>query len=180
MMAPQIPESPVRVVDELNDFGQASPDDQLLGDEREALGYDRDEEAIDVDADEDEEGDNDNSDDDQIMEETAGASEGALTVEPRTAVARGKRKKQGAKLSKHGIEYPSLPQGVVKRLAQTFAKSSGVKGKVNADTINAIMQASDWFFEQLGSDLQAYANHAGRKTINESDMLTLMRRYVTF
>jgi hypothetical protein len=41
------------------------------------------------------------------------------------------------------------------------------------------MQASDWFFEQLGEDLQAYAKHAGRKTIDESDVLTLMKRQVT-
>ncbi|KAH8162061.1 hypothetical protein CIB48_g6165 [Xylaria polymorpha] len=38
------------------------------------------------------------------------------------------------------------------------------------------MQATDWFFEQLGDDLSAYAKHAGRKTIDESDMITLMRR----
>ncbi|KAK8103974.1 uncharacterized protein PG998_011007 [Apiospora kogelbergensis] len=81
------------------------------------------------------------------------------------------------KTSKHGIEYPSLPQGVVKRLATTFAKTAGMgKAKISPDTLDAIMQATDWFFEQLGDDLQAYANHAGRKTIDESDMIALMRR----
>lgn len=92
-----------------------------------------------------------------------------------------RRKKTGKKISKHGIEYPSLPQGVVKRLATTFAKTAGVgKAKISADTLDAIMQATDWFFEQLADDLQAYAKHAGRKTIDESDMMTLMRRYVIF
>lgn len=91
------------------------------------------------------------------------------------------RSKPGKHISKHGIEYPSLPQGVVKRLATTFAKTSGVgKAKLSADTMKAIMQATDWFFEQLGDDLSAYAKHAGRRTIDESDMITLMRRYVTF
>jgi histone H3/H4 len=88
-------------------------------------------------------------------------------------------KKRGIKVSKHGIEYPSLPPAVVKRLAQTFAKTSGAKGKITPDAMKTIMQASDWFFEQVGEDLQAYAKHAGRKTIDESDVLTLMKRYCT-
>lgn len=87
--------------------------------------------------------------------------------------------KKPIKVSKYGIEYPSLPPAVVKRLAQNFAKASGAKGKITADAMKAIMQASDWFFEQLGDDLQAYAKHAGRKTIDESDVLTLMKRYDT-
>ncbi|KAG8167300.1 hypothetical protein KVR01_002989 [Diaporthe batatas] len=81
-------------------------------------------------------------------------------------------KKPGKKISQHGIEYPSLPPGVVKRVAQRFAG----KSKISPDTLAALVQASDWFFEQLGDDLSAYAKHAGRKTIEESDMLTLMRR----
>lgn len=94
---------------------------------------------------------------------------------------RARRKKAGKKISRHGIEYPSLPQGVVKRLATTLAKTAGVgKAKISADTLDSLMQATDWFFEQLGDDLSAYAQHAGRKTIDESDMVMLMRRYVTF
>ncbi|KAI1460099.1 hypothetical protein F4805DRAFT_15455 [Annulohypoxylon moriforme] len=93
------------------------------------------------------------------------------------AQRRSTRKKNGKKISRHGIEYPSLPQGVVKRLATTLAKTAGVsKAKISPDTLDAIMQATDWFFEQLGDDLAAYAGHAGRKTIDESDMVMLMRR----
>lgn len=89
------------------------------------------------------------------------------------------RRKPGKKISRHGIEYPSLPVGVVKRLATTLAKTAGVsKAKLSSDTVDAIMQATDWYFEQLGDDLSAYARHAGRKTIDESDMMMLMRRYV--
>ena len=96
------------------------------------------------------------------------------------AAKRVQRKKRGVKVSKYGIEYPSLPSGVVKRLAQTFAQTSGIgKAKISPDTLRSIMQASDWFFEQLGDDLQAYAKHAGRKSIDDSDMLMLMRRYGT-
>jgi histone H3/H4 len=105
--------------------------------------------------------------------------EGLQATETMTAKLAGhrrKRKKPGIKISKYGTEYPSLPAGVVKRLAQTFAQTSGAKAKISPDTLAAVIQASDWFFEQLGDDLQAYAKHAGRKTIDESDMLTLMKR----
>ncbi len=90
---------------------------------------------------------------------------------------RGMKRRKGKKISRYGIEYPSLPANVVKRLATTCAKTAGSKGKISPDTLDAIMQATDWFFEQLGDDLSAYAKHAGRKTIDESDMITLMRRY---
>lgn len=88
-----------------------------------------------------------------------------------------KPSKRGLKLSRYGMEYPSLPSAVVKRLAGTCARSSGItKTKISADVLAEIQRASDWFFEQLGDDLAAYAKHAKRKTIDESDMLTLMRR----
>ena len=90
---------------------------------------------------------------------------------------RRKKAATGKKISKHGIEYKSLPQGVIKRLATTFARTAG-SAKLNPDALAAVTQATDWFFEQLADDLQAYAQHAGRKTIDESDMVTLMRRYV--
>ncbi|OIW31057.1 hypothetical protein CONLIGDRAFT_298799 [Coniochaeta ligniaria NRRL 30616] len=100
----------------------------------------------------------------------------SATAKNAAAAAKVRKKKAGVKVSRHGIQYPSLPPAVVKRLAQTFAKTSGVKGKISPDTLAAIMQASEWFFEQLGDDLQAYAKHAGRKTIDESDILQVMRR----
>jgi histone H3/H4 len=88
-------------------------------------------------------------------------------------------RKKKVKISKHGIQYPSLPLGVVKKLATTYARTSGnSKAKISKDTLDAIMQASDWFFEQVSDDLGAYAKHAGRKTIEESDVVTLMKRYV--
>ncbi|MCJ1248613.1 hypothetical protein MMC30_005831 [Trapelia coarctata] len=72
---------------------------------------------------------------------------------------------------------PSLSAGVVKKLANSFARSSSsLKSKINKETLGAIMQASDWFFEQIGSDLGAYAEHAGRKTVDETDVTTLMKR----
>ncbi|KAL6858141.1 hypothetical protein ACO1O0_005594 [Amphichorda felina] len=81
------------------------------------------------------------------------------------------------RISRHGIEYPSLPPAFVKRVAQTALQSSGLSNpRIPADTLTALTQASDWFFEQLGDDLGAYAHHAKRKTVEESDVVTLMRR----
>ncbi|KAH0596923.1 hypothetical protein MHUMG1_05231 [Metarhizium humberi] len=102
-------------------------------------------------------------------------------VEPSSAAKpsreRLKPKKRQRRVSKHGIEYPALPPTFVKRVAQTALQSSGLSNpRVSADTLTALTQASEWFFEQLGDDLGAYANHAKRKTIEESDTATLMRR----
>jgi histone H3/H4 len=84
-----------------------------------------------------------------------------------------------SKLSKHRIPYPSLPAGVVKKLAVQYARTGGnSKAAISKDTLAAISQASDWFLEQVSDDLGAYSEHAGRKTIDETDMITLMKRYV--
>lgn len=104
-------------------------------------------------------------------------------VEPSSAVKPAREplrpKKRQRRISKHGIEYPALPPSFVKRVAQTALQSSGLSNpRVSADTLTALTQASEWFFEQIGDDLGAYANHAGRKIIEESDTATLMRRYV--
>ena len=128
----------------------------------------------------------DNNDDEPGLDETTMLSRTADLTERLLATAASdsrnshKRKKPGKKISKHGIEYKSLPQGVIKRLATTFTRTAGGVGsaKISPDALAAVTQATDWFFEQLADDLQAYAQHAGRKTIDESDMVTLMRRYV--
>lgn len=97
-------------------------------------------------------------------------------LHPQGKGIRSKNRKE-QKVSRYGIPYPSLPTGVVKKLATTFARSSGNgKSKLNKDTVAAIMQATDWFFEQIGDDLGTYAKHAGRKTIDETDIVTLMKR----
>lgn len=87
--------------------------------------------------------------------------------------ARGKEKK----VSRHGIPVPNLPKGIVKKLATRFAGTkAGSKAKINKAALEAIEQASAWYFEQASQDLAAYSKHAGRKTIDESDVATLMRR----
>ncbi|KAL1998605.1 hypothetical protein VTN02DRAFT_5909 [Thermoascus thermophilus] len=81
------------------------------------------------------------------------------------------------KLSRHSMYIPHLPPGVVKRLATRFARvGAGAKTKISKETLAAIEQATEWFFEQASEDLATYSSHAGRKTIDESDVLTLMKR----
>ncbi|KAM0249636.1 hypothetical protein ACHAP5_002762 [Fusarium lateritium] len=92
---------------------------------------------------------------------------------PRGLKANKKRKR----ISQYGIEYPGLPPAFVKRVAQTALQSSGLSNqRLSAETLDALIQSSEWFFEQLGDDLGAYADHAKRKTIEESDVFTLMKR----
>ncbi len=81
------------------------------------------------------------------------------------------------RLSRHGIPYPSLPAGVVKRITTTVGPA-GRKGRaqISKETLGALVEASDCFFEQVSDDLGAYAEHAGRQTIDERDMITLMKR----
>ena len=81
------------------------------------------------------------------------------------------------KLSRHGIPVPNMPSGVVRKMATQFARGrAGSKTKINKATLATIEQASSWYFEQMSEDLAAYSKHAGRKTIDESDVTTLMRR----
>ncbi|TFB03648.1 hypothetical protein CCMA1212_004810 [Trichoderma ghanense] len=87
------------------------------------------------------------------------------------------RKKKRARISRHNIEYPQLPAAFVRQVAHTAMQTTGfVNQRISADTLEALTQASDWYFEQLGDDLAAYANHANRRTIEERDVITLMNR----
>lgn len=161
MMAPQVESSPQR--------GGFSPENEPFGFDDEPPPPDEDMELDNAPFDFGGEDD----DDDENIDIQDVTTESVIARHMPKIANQGKVMKRGKKTSRHGIEYPSLPSNVVKRLAQRFAG----KTKISPDTLNAIMQASDWFFEQLGDDLRAYANHAkGRTTINESDMLTLMRR----
>lgn len=80
-------------------------------------------------------------------------------------------------MSKLGQKVPSLPVGVIKTLADSFLPHSGKSSKkTKKDTVAALVQATDWFFEQAAEDLDAYSKHADREIIEESDVVALMRR----
>lgn len=89
---------------------------------------------------------------------------------------RAKQRKE-KKLSRHGIPVPNLPSGIVKKLATRFSRAGkGGSTRISKDTLAAVEQATEWFFEQASDDVTTYSKHAGRKTIDESDMTALMRR----
>lgn len=89
-----------------------------------------------------------------------------------------KPSKRKQKLSRHDLKVPALPSSLQKRLATSALNSIGRrKSRIGKDSLRAIEQATEWFFEQVGEDLEAYSNHAGRKKrIVEEDARALMRR----
>ncbi|KAG5440099.1 hypothetical protein PCK2_000611, partial [Pneumocystis canis] len=75
------------------------------------------------------------------------------------------------KLSRYGVAFPSLPTAFIKQLVTNFTTS-----KISKDAIKEIISVSDRFFEQVSEDLETFAAHAGRKTIEDSDVIQLMKR----
>ena len=111
--------------------------------------------------------------------QAAGATLTAVPFNEQAGKPAKKRKKREFKVSRSGVEYPSLPTAVIKRVVSGFAGTNGSgNAKINRETVAALSQATDWFFEQVSEDLASYSEHAGRKTIDEADVITLMRRYV--
>ena len=129
---------------------------------------------------------NDIESDDAIAEEDLRAyreesAAGDRSLQPQTLETSKKpgRRRKKLRISKYGHEYPSFPPAIVKRLATGFARSQGnSRVKISKETLETIMRATDWFFEQAAEDLASYADHAGRKAIDDSDAITLMKRYV--
>jgi histone H3/H4 len=82
------------------------------------------------------------------------------------------------KLTKRGNVVPALPSSLVKRTAIDSVTRTGRKRPtIDRESLTALEQATEWFFEQIGEDLEAYSDHAKRrKRIDETDVLTLMRR----
>ena len=93
------------------------------------------------------------------------------------ATARGPRRKK-VKLTRHGIAIPALPSSLIKRVAiDSMTRRGKRKPTIDRASLKALEQATEWFFAQVGEDLEAYSNHAGRtKRIDASDVMTLMRR----
>lgn len=85
-----------------------------------------------------------------------------------------KRAKKVLPLSRHGHPVPHFPRATIKKMAQNFAAGASISN----ETLNALVAASEAFFEQVSDDLAAYAGHAGRKTIEDVDVVQLLKRYV--
>ncbi|KAG0354329.1 hypothetical protein BG005_006568 [Podila minutissima] len=79
--------------------------------------------------------------------------------------------KKSARTTAAGITVPTLPTSLQKQLVHTFSRS-----RISQEAMQVILEGSNLFFEQAANDLAAYADHAGRKTIDESDVECLMHR----
>ena len=86
----------------------------------------------------------------------------------------GRRAKRPLKKSSDGAPCPSFPVGITRKIASTFARS--LSSRIDKETLEAITEATDQYFEQLSKDLGVFADHAGRKNIDESDVVAVMRR----
>jgi histone H3/H4 len=82
------------------------------------------------------------------------------------------------KLTRKGNTVPALPSSLVKRLAIDSMTMMGKKRPtINGESLAALEQATEWFFEQVGEDLEVYSDHAKRRRrVDDADVVTLMKR----
>ncbi|XP_075290202.1 centromere protein T isoform X2 [Opisthocomus hoazin] len=66
---------------------------------------------------------------------------------------------------------PGVASSLIKKIFSHY-----VKMPVARDAFNIVVKCSERYFKQLSSDLEAYTNHAGRKTVEMADLEVLMRR----
>lgn len=159
------------------DAGAGAEADPMQGasDEDEAPG------TYDPEGWESDHGDGDDPELQAYREEASAVDRSLLTQSPErmsTKENRPGRKRKELHISRSGNEYPSFPPSTLKKLATGLLKSHGGNARISKDTLAALGQATDWFFERVGQDLAAYSRHAGRRTIEDADMITLMKRYV--
>ncbi|KAF2131976.1 hypothetical protein P153DRAFT_364439 [Dothidotthia symphoricarpi CBS 119687] len=187
----QIPvqEEPAEAQDEQNSDNELPglPDDELEEEvedtqleETAALDVDEPAEALGVIDWESDDGFDNDADLVAYREEEPALDRSLQTQSPERSAAESKqragRKTKEVRISKRGLEYPSFPTAPVKKLALGFMKSQGSKAQLSKDTLAALVRTTDDFFEQIGEDLAAYAQHGGRKVIEESDVIALMKR----
>ncbi|KAF3941356.1 hypothetical protein ABW19_dt0204577 [Dactylella cylindrospora] len=83
-----------------------------------------------------------------------------------------KRTKKELPVSAYGIPYPSLPPRVVKAIIGRSTKT-----KLSKEALQYIMAVSETYFENLGEDLGSFARHAKRRTVEEADVLQVLKRH---
>lgn len=103
----------------------------------------------------------------------AGAKGFKDTGEPRPRIPK------SPKRPRCGILRPSLPDHVTKRLAlSSLSAQMGMQSRVSRKVLQAINEAEGQYFGQLGEDLKAFSSHAGRKQVDENDVIEVMKRSV--
>ncbi|NXA08386.1 CENPT protein, partial [Sapayoa aenigma] len=66
---------------------------------------------------------------------------------------------------------PQVARSLIKEIFSHF-----VKMPVTRDAFKIVERCTEKYFKQLSDDLEAYTNHAGRKTVEKADLEVLMRR----
>ncbi|NXX78509.1 CENPT protein, partial [Urocolius indicus] len=66
---------------------------------------------------------------------------------------------------------PEIASSLIKTIFSHY-----VKMPVTRDAFKIVQKCSERYFKQLSNDLEAYTNHAGRKTVEMADLEVLMRR----
>ncbi|NXR21643.1 CENPT protein, partial [Cinclus mexicanus] len=66
---------------------------------------------------------------------------------------------------------PQVPRSLIKEIFRHFAKMP-----MTRDAFKVVEKCSEKYFKQLSNDLETYAHHAGRKTVEAADLEVLMRR----
>src|SRR2546421_12105633 len=117
-------------------------------------------------------------DEESVSPDSDSSQDEIRQLTPMEAAATQRPRRKRVKLTRCGVEIPALPSSLVKRVAiESMARLGKRKAVIDRASLKALEQATEWFFEQVGEDLEAYSNHAGRrKRIEASDVLALMRR----
>ncbi|KFO92912.1 Centromere protein T, partial [Buceros rhinoceros silvestris] len=66
---------------------------------------------------------------------------------------------------------PGVASSLIRKIFSHY-----VKMPVSRDAFKIVEKCSERYFKQLSNDLEAYTNHAGRKTVEMADLEILMRR----
>ncbi|NXM72545.1 CENPT protein, partial [Serilophus lunatus] len=76
-----------------------------------------------------------------------------------------------SRMSQRKPRDPQISRSLIKEVFSHFAKMPVAK-----DALKIVEKCTEKYFKQLSNDLEAYANHAGRKTVKMADLELLMRR----
>ncbi|XP_061162313.1 centromere protein T-like [Saccostrea echinata] len=69
------------------------------------------------------------------------------------------------------VQSSTLPASTIKQTFSHFCKM-----RVDKDTLPELVKITEEYFDQVASDLEAFAHHAGRRTIDERDVELLLKR----
>ncbi|XP_032302924.1 centromere protein T isoform X2 [Coturnix japonica] len=93
----------------------------------------------------------------------------APELPPQPVRAKPVPKSSGA--AKRKTREPEIARGLIKQIFSHY-----VKMPVTRDAYKIVEKCSERYFKQVSNDLEAYSQHAGRKTVEMADVELLMRR----